>query len=83
MQINPLRLVENMNLSVIVVFDAATTGHTLRWLPFPSAIEKIVNEIWRLENQVSPMLTQVRKKISAGKRTIFIARNDFFNVWIG
>lgn len=53
-----LRHVKSMQYSVIV-FDTAPTGHTLRFLSFPSVLEKALGKISSLGGRLGPMLSQV------------------------
>ncbi|CAH8472293.1 unnamed protein product [Schistosoma rodhaini] len=52
------RLVRNMDYSV-VIFDTAPTGHTLRLLAFPEAMEKSLSKVVSMKNQFAPILNQL------------------------
>ncbi|KDQ17712.1 hypothetical protein BOTBODRAFT_29868 [Botryobasidium botryosum FD-172 SS1] len=59
-----MKHVKSMQYSVIV-FDTAPTGHTLRFLSFPSVLEKALGKISALSGRFGPMLQQMSTMMGA------------------
>lgn len=53
-----LKQVKSLSYEVII-FDTAPTGHTLRFLQFPTVLEKALGKISQLSGQFGPMLNSV------------------------
>lgn len=53
-----LKQVKSLSYEVII-FDTAPTGHTLRFLQFPSILEKALTKVSQLSQQFGPMLQSV------------------------
>lgn len=53
-----LKQVKSLSYDVIV-FDTAPTGHTLRFLQFPTVLEKALAKISQLSSQFGPMLNSI------------------------
>jgi arsenite/tail-anchored protein-transporting ATPase len=43
----------------VVIFDTAPTGHTLRFLQFPTVLEKALSKIHQLSQQFGPMINSI------------------------
>lgn len=53
-----LKHVKTLDFEVII-FDTAPTGHTLRFLQFPTVLEKALGKLSQLSTQFGPMLNTV------------------------
>jgi arsenite/tail-anchored protein-transporting ATPase len=53
-----LKQVKSLSYEVIV-FDTAPTGHTLRFLQFPTVLEKALAKLAQLSSQFGPMLSSL------------------------
>lgn len=60
-----MKHVKSMEYSIIV-FDTAPTGHTLRFLSFPSVLEKALAKFSTLGRSLGPMLGQFQSMMGGG-----------------
>ncbi|KAJ2371660.1 Golgi to ER traffic- protein [Coemansia sp. RSA 2607] len=60
-----MKLVKSMEYSVII-FDTAPTGHTLRFLSFPTVLEKALSKVSQLSGRFGPMMQQMSGMMGVG-----------------
>lgn len=58
-----MKLVKSMEYSAIV-FDTAPTGHTLRFLSFPTVLDKALGKLSQFSGRFGPMFQQVSASFS-------------------